>query len=124
VGFDLVALGEVEEAIACFGDRYLRRVFTEAELYAYRGHAARLAACFAAKEATIKALMPSVTEAVPWQSISVPSSGSRNPSITLTGQASRLARRRGISHLRLGLSRTGTTVGAVVIAMRHTATER
>ena len=56
-GCDVVAVADVEESIARFGDRYLRRVFTPAELSHCDGpdRTARLAARFAAKEAVVKA---------------------------------------------------------------------
>jgi holo-[acyl-carrier protein] synthase len=115
VGMDLVSFREVEEALASFGDRYLRRVFTDQELSESRGDARDLAGRFAAKEAAIKALTPEVEDVVPWRSVGVLSRRPGGPSITLTGKAMELSRRRGISQLRLGLSRTGEGAGAVVI---------
>src|SRR5258706_12086466 len=60
VGTDIVAVAEVARSIELFGDRYLRRVYTDAELeYCLsRGPNAplHLAARFAAKEAALKAL--------------------------------------------------------------------
>src|ERR1019366_9508186 len=63
VGVDLVRVDEVQAAILAFGDRYLDRVFTAHERAYAKGEAdvqaRHLAARFAAKEATIKALAPS-----------------------------------------------------------------
>jgi len=56
VGMDIVEVSDVEGSIARFGDRYLRRVFTQREISACDdGSDVRcLATCFAAKEAALK----------------------------------------------------------------------
>ena len=61
LGVDLVMVNRVAESIATFGDRYLERVYTANELSTCvdsqgRVDPLRLAARFAGKEATIKAL--------------------------------------------------------------------
>ena len=60
VGVDLVQISTVVASIERFGDHYLRRIFTDDEIAYARSApsqaAERLAARFAAKEATIKAL--------------------------------------------------------------------
>ncbi len=56
VGIDTVEVAAVEAAIAAHGDRYLERVYTPREVADCNGDAERLAARFAAKEATFKAL--------------------------------------------------------------------
>src|SRR5271156_6975102 len=57
VGCDVVAIEDVQDSLAAFGDRYLRKVFTASEINDCRGsnRVHRLAARFAAKEAVIKA---------------------------------------------------------------------
>jgi holo-[acyl-carrier protein] synthase len=60
VGIDLVSVQEVADALTRHGDAYLARVYTEREIRESRVgdvvQPARLARCFAAKEATLKAL--------------------------------------------------------------------
>ena len=60
VGFDLVQISRIIDSISCFGDGFKNRLFTQNELnYAHQGKdlcPQRLAARFAAKEATIKEL--------------------------------------------------------------------
>lgn len=56
VGTDVVAVDEVRESIARFGERYLQRTYTPGERRDCRDDPARLAARFAAKEALIKTL--------------------------------------------------------------------
>ena len=56
-GCDVISVGDVADSLDRFGDRYLHRVFTHAEIEDCDGpeQVSRLAARFAAKEATIKA---------------------------------------------------------------------
>jgi holo-[acyl-carrier protein] synthase len=95
IGIDLVAVAEVEEAIARHGERYLRRVYTDSELRDCRGRASWLAARFAAKEAVTKALR--ADRALGWQSISVELNERSRPAIVLAGEALALARLRGVA---------------------------
>lgn len=58
-GIDIVEISRVKDAVERWGDRFLRRVFTDSELaycMAKRNPYPHLAARFAAKEAAIKAL--------------------------------------------------------------------
>jgi holo-[acyl-carrier protein] synthase len=56
-GCDVVAIADVRDSLAAFGDRYLHKVFTAGEINDCRGRDRLhgLAARFAAKEAVIKA---------------------------------------------------------------------
>ncbi len=75
VGIDLTSVTGVQESIGTHGDRYLERVYTDAELAECRTGAGmdaeRLAARFAVKEAAMKVLRPSEHDAVPWTEIEV-----------------------------------------------------
>jgi holo-[acyl-carrier protein] synthase len=119
VGIDLVSVEAVRESIREHGDRYLERVYTTSELsdcHTDQGILAeRLAARFAAKEATLKVLRPN-DEAVPWRSIEV----RRNPSgwveLELSGQAASLASAAGLTELSLSITHEGEFAAAVVLA--------
>ncbi|HLK37267.1 MAG TPA: holo-ACP synthase [Polyangiaceae bacterium] len=122
VGTDLVLVSHVESSIANFGDRYLQRVYTEGELdycLAQRdGPALHLAARFAAKEATIKALAPGV-EALGWRSIEIRRRPGGACDVVLHGPAHLLARRRGVRRLAISMSHDGEYATAVVLAERR-----
>jgi holo-[acyl-carrier protein] synthase len=120
VGIDLVAVDEVQEAVACFGDRYLRRVFTEHELACSTGdgvvRARHLAARYAAKEATMKALGP--TDYLPaWRSIEVRQDASGRCKLRLSGHAAELARRACLDDFAVSLSHEKNLAAAVVFAL-------
>ena len=72
VGIDLVRIGGIRESMESFGEQFLRRIYTEGEIaYACSAPgctAERLAARFAAKEATKKALR---LDGIGWRDIEV-----------------------------------------------------
>lgn len=117
VGIDLVRTSDVGASIASFGDRYLRRVFTEGEIaYATASPdqtTARLAARFAAKEATMKALDLS-ERGVNWNDIEVVKLPSGAPSIVLHGRAAEAAADLDLS---VSLSHEGDYATAVVLSL-------
>ncbi|GAB41251.1 MULTISPECIES: holo-ACP synthase [Gordonia] len=116
VGCDLVDVAEIVASIDTFGDRYLRRVFTDAELVRCEGptRAQRLAARFAAKESVIKTLIDS-DAATPLREIEVVMNGPV-PGIRLSGSMAALAERKNWREPSLSLSHTSTHAMATVIA--------
>ena len=120
VGTDLVRVADVAASVEHFGDRYLKRLFTDHEVSCCRGGpatvAAGLAARFAAKEATIKVLQP--RGAIPdWRSIEVRRDVHGRCDLLLSGSAARLAREAGITDTALSLSHEGAMAVAVVVAL-------
>ena len=122
VGVDLVAVDQVQHAISRFGERYVRRVFTEHEVACSPGlgqvRACHLAARFAAKEATMKALGPT-DWLPPWRSIEVWREDSGRCSLRLSGHAAELARRAQLSDFAVSISHEGNLAAAVVVAVRQ-----
>ena len=115
VGIDLVTVEEVQAAIAEHGERYLTRVYTERELRESRSEPGRLAARFAAKEATMKALGRG-DEGFGWRSIAVATGEDGQPAIELTGTVRALAAQRGVSNLAVSLTHQPGCAAAVVVA--------
>ena len=74
LGFDATDIPRVKSAFERYGDRFLRRVFTDGEI-AYctqrRNPVPHLAGRFAAKEATMKALGTGHSRGVLWKDIEV-----------------------------------------------------
>ncbi|EFV14046.1 holo-ACP synthase [Segniliparus rugosus] len=115
MGVDLVAVEEVETAVAVFGARYLNRVFTEGELEQCAGDARRLAARFAAKEAVVKALklqgdLPASPRDV--EVVSAPD----GPKVRLSGAVAAAAEERGWGQRVVSFSHTDCCAAAVFIA--------
>lgn len=119
VGMDLVQISRITESLEQFGERFLRKLFTEDEIAYARESAAgtseRLAARFAAKEAAIKAF--SFSDAgIGWRDIEVrklPGGGCR---LALHGKAAQQVAQLGVSEIALSLSHDGDYASAVVTA--------
>jgi holo-[acyl-carrier protein] synthase len=115
-------VGQVSDSIARFGDRYLRRVYTDHEIDSCRGApsvvSAGLAARFAAKEATLKVLRP-IGHRPEWRSIEVRRHDGGWCSMALSGYAAELATHAGLGELAVSLTHEGDIAGAVVVALCH-----
>ncbi len=120
VGLDLVAVESVAATLrAAHREHYLQRIYTEREVEDCRGPSGRieperLAARFAAKEATIKAL-PGAGEEVRLTTIEVRSEPSGEVRLELSGRAAELAEQAGISELALSLTHEAGFAAASVI---------
>jgi holo-[acyl-carrier protein] synthase len=119
VGIDLVKASTVAEAIAEHGDRYLRRVYTEGELADCTGpdgapDVLRLAARFAAKEATAKVLLTG-DDALPWATIEVVRHPGGAPTLALHDAAAALARQGGLTAFALSFTHEDEYAAAVVV---------
>jgi holo-[acyl-carrier protein] synthase len=115
VGIDLVSADEVRESLQRHGDRYLNRVYTDSEQQACARDPRRLAACFAAKEAAMKAL-GLVGEPLPWRSIGVQRCTDGSLSLELSDAAADLAQQRGVSAFALSVSYHRAGAAAIVLA--------
>jgi len=118
VGIDLVQISRIQESLDHFGERFLRRVFTDREIrYAQASPTqmtARLAARFAAKEATIKALRLA-EHPINWREIEVLRADSGACEVALHGSLSALALS-GTELIAVSLSHEGDYATAVVVS--------
>jgi holo-[acyl-carrier protein] synthase len=90
VGSDLIDIRRIEAAIARFGDRFIDRIFTEAERRRCERRAnpgPSYARRFAAKEAAAKALGTGFRSGVFWRDLGVVNMPSGQPGMRLTGGA-------------------------------------
>lgn len=119
VGIDLVATDAVRESISAHGDRYLARVYSPREVSecstTTEVDPARLAARFAAKEATFKVLRVD-RDAVGWRDVEVRADPSGWVEVLLSGGAAMLAQSAGITDLALSLTHEHGCAAAVVVA--------
>jgi holo-[acyl-carrier protein] synthase len=92
VGSDLIDIRRIEAAIARFGDRFIDRIFTEAERRRCERRAnpgPSYARRFAAKEAAAKALGTGFRSGVFWRDLGVVNLPTGQPGMKLTGGALR-----------------------------------
>jgi holo-[acyl-carrier protein] synthase len=117
MGIDLTEVGRIASMVERWGERFTRRVFTdgEREYASSRASAAsHLAARFAAKEATLKAL--GVPPGLSWHEIEVVGGGSEPPLLVLRGRALAAADKLGTVRMHLTLTHTADVAAAVVVA--------
>jgi holo-[acyl-carrier protein] synthase len=119
IGVDVVEVDRVERAVARWGEAFLRRIYTPAELAradAAAGRPARLAARFAAKEAVMKALGVG-WRALAWREIEILNDALGRPHVRLHGAARRVAQERGVTEVLLALSHTHAHAVANAVAV-------
>src|SRR5438874_10876878 len=120
MGTDLIEIERVQQSIDQFGDRFLRRIYTEGEIaYCMRKkkHSAEsFAARFAAKEAGAKAIGTGISRGVSWKELEVRRLPGQRPELFLHGRAAEIATALGIRRLSLSLTHTRGMAMAVGIA--------
>ena len=114
-GVDIIEISRVRRVLESYGQRFLDRVYTSGEIAYCRGRAANLAARFAAKEATMKALGTGV-RGVGWKDIEVVRQESGAPAIELHGRGESRAQRLGVLQIALSISHSREYAVAVVVA--------
>ncbi len=117
VGVDAIEIERIKHALDRFGDRFLRRIYTEREALRYGKRPAELAARFAAKEAVMKALGTGV-RGVRWRDIEVVSNRRGKPIIVLHGTAAERSRLLGFQHFAISLTHSRTESIAMVVATK------
>tara|TARA_B100000315_G_scaffold158985_1_gene147532 strand:- start:710 stop:1084 length:375 start_codon:yes stop_codon:yes gene_type:complete len=117
-GVDIIEIPRVGQVLERYGQRFLDRVFTPQEIAYCRGRPPNLAARFAAKEATMKALGTGV-RGVGWKDIEVVRHESGAPAVKLHGRAERRAQRLGVQEIALSLSHSREYAVAFVVVRRE-----
>lgn len=118
LGIDLVETERVARLLARHGERFERRVFTEAELAECRRRADRahsLAARFAAKEACLKALGTGWARGLGFTDVEVICTIGGAPTLHLGGRAAERARDLHVETLHVSLTHQPRTAAAVVV---------
>ena len=95
IGNDLIDIRRIERLLDRFGNRFIKRIFTDLEytkgqkyLSINRSRSvAYYAKRFAAKEACVKALGTGFRSSISWQEIEVVSLSSGQPTLNLIGEA-------------------------------------
>ncbi|HUS68477.1 MAG TPA: holo-ACP synthase [Kofleriaceae bacterium] len=117
LGMDLTEVPRIARMVERWGLHFTERIFTEGERAYAAGRANQamhLAARFAAKEATLKAL--AVPRGLQWHEMEVIGGGTEPPLLVLRGMALEAADRLGVVRMHLTLTHTKDVAAAVVIA--------
>ena len=124
-GVDLVELDRMGRLVERYGDRVLGRVYTLAELTHCRGRVPELAARFAAKEATAKALGVGLRimahDGVNWHDVETLPDSRGKPIVHLHGRAAARAADLGLTEWSISLSHGRDVAVAFVVAMGQVA---
>src|SRR5580658_10345134 len=117
-GIDIAEVPRIRQSIERFGDRFLQRIYTAAEIKYCDSKANRVeryAARFAAKAAAMKALGTGWSHGVRWRDCEVVRLRGGRPTNTSHGKAGEIAARLGVKHAALSLSHTAEQAIAQVI---------
>jgi holo-[acyl-carrier protein] synthase len=109
IGVDILEVPRMAAAIQRFGERLLKRVFTEAEIQycdSKLNRMERYAARFAAKEAGMKAIGTGWRGGISWRDIEVRRERSGRPTLVYAGKAAEVAARVGVRRAWVSLSHT------------------
>ncbi len=118
-GIDVIEVPRVAAAIERFGDRFVRRIFTEEEIRYCESKANRVeryAARFAAKEAGMKALGTGWNHGVRWRDVEVRRQPGHRPTLVFHGRAGEFAARMGVNNIALSITHTaGQAIAQVIL---------
>ena len=114
-GIDVIEIERIESAIERWGERFLKRVYTDTEILHCRGRAQSLAGRFAAKEAASKALGTGI-RSLSWKEIEVVRGPSGKPIMALHGKARHIADELGLTNFEVSITHSRTDAIVVVVA--------
>jgi holo-[acyl-carrier protein] synthase len=120
VGVDIIEIERIRRTLTDFGERFLRKVYTERERERYGTRVAELAARFAAKEATSKALGTGI-RGIRWREMEILANRRGKPVLILHGAAAERAALLGLVAFDVSLTHSRTDAMAFVVAMRGPA---
>jgi len=109
LGVDIIEVHRIDSALRRWGDRFLKKVFTQRELdyaLARKRPAQHLAARFAAKEAFVKAFSGDITSNINWKSIEVVNDAIGQPGIYLSEEIRKLKEAKQVAEILLSVSHT------------------
>jgi len=119
-GIDLVDCPRIEQMIQRHGERFLKRVFTDAErayARANRNEMEKLAGRFAAKEAILKLMGTGWRGKIAWTDIEVINNAVGQPEVTLSGEVKAIAEALGITHISISITHTANFAIASAVAL-------
>jgi len=119
-GIDLVDCNRIAQMLERHGDRFLQRVFTQAEIeYASGGRnkVERLAGRFAAKEAVMKLIGTGWNAGTSWTEIEVVNDPMGRPHIRLSGRVQQIAKKKGIGQVQISITHAANLAIASAVAL-------
>ena len=121
-GVDIIEISRIQRALDRWGERFLRHIYTPAEIELCRSKIPALAVRFAGKEAVMKALGTG-THGVGWKDIEILPDSRGKPGVNLYGRAKVRAQMLGMHHLAISLSHSHEYAVAFVVASVYNSNE-
>ncbi len=120
IGVDLVKVDRLAQVVARYGERFLKRVFTDWEISYCQTRANQgiyqFAQRFAAKEAFSKALGVGLRQGgIRWRDVEVLPDPQGKPEIQVTGRAAELCQEKGIRGMHISLTDEDNFAVAMVV---------
>ena len=119
-GIDLVDFPRIKEMYERHGQRFLDRVFTQAEQqYALgvKNIIEKLAGRFAAKEAVLKLIGTGLRGKISWKDIEVTNTPMGEPKISLSGEVEKIATKKKIEQITISITHTAEFAIASAVAL-------
>jgi len=117
LGIDIIKVERIRGALARFGERFSRRVLTEAEQRYVRGRPETFAGRWAAKEAVSKVLGLGV-RGIGWRDIEVERMPTGQPAIRLHGRAAERADQLGMGRIAVSITHESDYAVAIAFGIR------
>jgi holo-[acyl-carrier protein] synthase len=118
MGIDVAEVKRIGEVIESQRERFLRRVYTAEEVAyceQFKNRYERYAGRFAVKEAAMKALGTGWSRGVRWVDLEVVRQRGGRPTLTLKGQAKKIADAMGVKNIAISITHTAEQAFAQVI---------
>jgi holo-[acyl-carrier protein] synthase len=117
LGIDIIKVERIHDALARFGERFSRRVLTEAERRYVRDRPETFAGRWAAKEAVSKVLGLGV-RGIGWKDIEVQRLPTGQPAVRLHGRAAQRAEQLGMGRIALSITHESDYAVAIAFGVR------
>jgi holo-[acyl-carrier protein] synthase len=117
LGIDIIKIERIAAALKRFGDRFPRRVLTDAEARYVRNRPQNFAGRWAAKEAVSKVLGLGV-RGVGWRDIEIARLPTGQPAVRLHGRAKARAEQLGMGRIAVSISHEGEYAVAIAFGIR------
>jgi len=119
LGIDIIKVDRIRASLERFGDRFSRRVLTEAERRYVRGRPETMAGRWAAKEAVSKVLGLGV-RGIGWRDIEIERLPTGQPSVRLHGRAEARAGQLGMDRIAVSITHESDYAVAIAFGIRTT----
>src|SRR5918996_3960679 len=117
LGIDIIKIERIAAALKRFGDRFPKRVLTDAEARYVRNRPQNFAGRWAAKEAVSKVLGLGV-RGVGWRDIEIARLPTGQPEVRLSGRAADRALQLGMGRIAVSISHEGEYAVAIAFGVR------